>query len=235
MSGDVERLWARQSRLPGDRWRLVRAVGEAIEATSVLYPGSFVDVGPSFVFPSVTYVEEDARAARVLADEAAVRGIVARREGAPVDAGIRFIRGDDTKNPGLRGAAFDLLVSRYAGFVSEHCTECLSVGGVLLVDPSQRDAAMASIDPRYRLVGVVLARSGRYRVRATGLEEYLIPRSSAAPTPERLHRLGRGIGYTRSAFAHLFARRRQLAEAGQTELTAAPRGPVPIPMTRARR
>lgn len=55
---------------------------------------------------------------------------------------------------------FDLLISLYAGFVSEHCTCHLRNGGLLLVNSSHGDAAMASIDDRYRLVGVVSSRAG---------------------------------------------------------------------------
>ena len=208
MSEYFQRLWAQQDRHPGDRWRLFRAVDEVIDATSVLYPGSFVDVSPSFVFPSVTYVDTDARAARFFAEDDAVREIVASHDGAPTNPDIRFIRGDYTKDLGLHEGAFDLLVSLYAGFVSEHCTKYLRVGGALLVNPSHGDAAMASLDGRYRLTGVVLARSGGYRVRTAHLDAYLVPKSPTVLTPEHLHGLGRGIGYTRSAFAYLFTRQR---------------------------
>jgi hypothetical protein len=208
MGDDVGRLWAEQDRHPGDRRRLFGAVAEVVEATSVLYQGSFVDISPSVVFPSVTYVDTDARAARFFADEAAVREIVVRHDDAPAEPDIRFIRGDYTGGLGLRDGAFDLLVSLFAGFVSEHCARYLRVGGVLLVNPSHGHVAMASIDERLRLTGVVLARSGGYRVRSEGLEEYLVPKSPVPLTPELLRRRGRGIAYTRSAFAYLFTRQR---------------------------
>ncbi|MCB0954415.1 MAG: hypothetical protein KDB13_17160, partial [Microthrixaceae bacterium] len=91
-------------------------------------------------------------------------------------------------------------------FVSEHCTEHLRVGGSLLVNPSHGDAAMASIDPRYELSGVVIADSGRYRVDTTDLEGYLVPKKPQAVTVAALHETGRAIGYTRSPFAYLFTR-----------------------------
>ena len=56
----------------------------------------------------------------------------------------------------LEAGSFDVLVSMYAGFVSEFCTWCLKVGGVLLVSPSHGDAALAALDPRYTLSGVVI-------------------------------------------------------------------------------
>ena len=79
---------------------------------------------------------------------------------------MRFIGADYTDPLGLDDGGFDLLISMYAGFISEHCTRYLRVGGTLLVNPSHGDAAMASIDPRYRLTGVVTSRSGGYSVTA---------------------------------------------------------------------
>jgi len=100
-----------------------------------------------------------------------------------------------------------LLVSLYAGFVSEHCSRYLHPGGWLLVNPSHGDVAMASIDPRYRLAAVVNARSGDYSVTDRGLDSYLIPKRPIDVTPQLLHRKSRGIAYTRSPFAYLFQRR----------------------------
>lgn len=202
----TRRLWAKQDQHEGDRWRLFRAVGAAVDADTVLYPGSYVDVAPSFVFRSVTYLDMDRRAAAFFADEVGVREIVASHPGGPTDAEIRFIHADYTDGLGPERPGFDLLVSLYAGFVSEHCTEHLRPGGTLLVNPSHGDAAMASIDPRYQLSGVVEARSGDYRVRSDDLDARLVPKKLVDLTPRLLHEWGRGIAYTRPAFAYLFTR-----------------------------
>ena len=200
-------LWAKQNQHQGDRSRLFRAVSRAIEAAEVLYPGSYVDIAPSFVFPSVTYVDMDRRAASFFADEEGVREIIASQDGAPKDARFRFIHSDySAADLGLPLEGSDLLVSMYGGFISEHCTQYLRPGGTLLVNPSHGDAAMASIDPRYQLSGVVVARAGDYRVSASNLDSYLIPKMDVAVTRELLHETGRGIAYTKSAFAYLFQR-----------------------------
>lgn len=105
-----------------------------------------------------------------------------------------------------RCAAIDLLVSLYAGFISEHCTRYLRIGGTLLVNPSHGDAALASVDPRYELAGVVISRNGNYRVDSNDLKTYLIPTKEQPVTVESLHRTGRGVAYTKSPFAYLFTR-----------------------------
>ena len=111
-----------------------------------------------------------------------------------------------TAVPAVAEESFDLLVSLYASFISEACTRYLRVGGTLLVNPSHGDAAMASIDPRYELSGVVTSRSGDYRVTTENLDSYLVPKKPVDITPELLHERGRGIAYSKSPFAYLFER-----------------------------
>ncbi len=206
MTDVARRMWAEQDRHSGDRWRLFRAIAAAVEGDRVLYPGSYVDIAPSFAFRSVTYVDTDDRAATFFADEAGVQAIIAQHPGAPGDRDLRFIHGDYTDEHDLAPESFDLLVSLYAGFVSESCTEYLRVGGTLLVNASHGDAAMASIDDRYQLVAVVQARSGDYRVSTDHLENHLVPKKPVDITPEFLHQRGRGVAYITAPFAYLFKR-----------------------------
>lgn len=198
-------LWAKQNQHEGDRWRLFTVVGAAIDASTVLYPGSYVDIAASFVFDSVTYVDIDKRAPKFFADTEGVREIVAAHNGA-ADPDITFIHADYTTELDLELESFDLLVSLYAGFISEHCSHHLRIGGTLLVNPSHGDTAMASIDPRYELAGVITSRNDNYTVSATDLDTYLIPNKPQHITIDLLHEAGRAIGYTKSPFAYLFTR-----------------------------
>lgn len=176
-------------------------VGEA----AVLYPGSFVDISPSFVFRSVTYVDIDGRTPDFFADENGIKELISSH-GASADAEFRFIHADYRDELPLSQGAFDLLVSLYAGFVSEHCTQYLRIGGMLVVAPSHGDAAMASIDPRYHLAGVVISQRSDYRIRTRDLDTYLVPKTPTEISPDMLHRRGKGIAYTKSPFAYLFRR-----------------------------
>ena len=205
MNSKTAELWAKQDQHEGDRWRLFAAIAEAIDASTVLYPGSYCDLAPSFVFDSVTYLDIDRRPPKFFADVDGIRGIVAEHDGPP-NPDIAFIHADYTTELDLPDSHFDLLVSLYAGFISEHCTRHLRIGGTLLVNPSHGDAAMASIDSRYELAGVVTSRDGDYRVRTSNLESYLIPKRPQPLTMEVFHESGRGIPYTKSPFAYLFTR-----------------------------
>jgi hypothetical protein len=98
----------------------------------------------------------------------------------------------------------DLLISLYAGFVSEHCTRYLRTGGHLLVNPSHGDAAIAALDPDFELVAAIVSRAGAYRLNDRDLHTYLVAKNPGHATVDHIHRTGRGIAYTKTAFAYLF-------------------------------
>ena len=202
----TRRLWKKQDRHEGDRYRLFSAVDEAVDIATVLYPGSFVDLAASFVWPSVTYVDIDQRAGKFFGDESGVQQLLVEHDADPATHRVRFIRADYTDPLDLQDGEFDLLISLYAGFVSEACTRHLRVGGTLLVNPSQGDAAMASIDDRYQLAAVVTSQSDGYSVSSRHLDTYLVPVRDVAVTKDSLHASGRGVAYTKSPFAYLFER-----------------------------
>jgi hypothetical protein len=206
MSDFTRRMWAKQDQHHGDRLRLFTALGTAFEISTVLYPGSFVDIAPSFVFDDVTYVDTDRRAARFFADTLGVNVIITEQRTFDTLTNWRSINADYTTALEIPTDYYDLLVSLYAGFVSEHCTRYLRPGGFLLANPSHGDAAMASINPAYRLVGAIEARSGGYTVRRDNLDSYMQPKRPTLITTDLLHQTGRGIAYTKPAFAYLFQR-----------------------------
>ena len=205
MEPKTAELWAQQDQHQGDRWRLFGAVAAAIDAETVFYPGCYVDIAPSFVFGSVTYLDSDRRAAGFFSDRAGIAEIITQHNSPPAPD-ITFISADYTKGLELPGEHFDLLVSLYAGFISEHCTQYLKTGGTLLVNPSHGDAALASIDPRYELAGVVISGNGNYRVDTNELDTYLIPKKAQPIAAESLRQTGRGVAYTKSPFAYLFTK-----------------------------
>lgn len=206
MQEATRKLWDLQNRHDGDRRQLFTAVTARVDAQRVLYPGSFVDVAANFVFPSVTYVDSDDRADRFFDDTVGVRELITEQQGAPTDPTVAFIHADYAGDLGLADEFFDLLVSLYAGFISETCTRYLRIGGTLLVNASHGDAAMASIDDRYELIGVVTSRSGDYHVTTRNLDSYLVAKKPIDITPGLLHERGKSIAYTKSPFAYLFTR-----------------------------
>lgn len=202
----TRRLWEKQYGSVGDRRGLFTAVANACELESVLYPGSYVDITPSFVWPSVTYVDVDRRADQLFSDEAGVQELLVENGVEPGRHAVWFIHSDYSADLPIDGESVDLLVSLYAGFVSEHCTRYVRRGGFLLVNSSHGDAAMASLDTRYRLYGAVVSKADTYRINTSDLDTYLVTKRDVEITVESLHESGRGVAYTKSPFAYLFQR-----------------------------
>ncbi|WP_236246837.1 hypothetical protein [Streptomyces sp. CC210A] len=188
----------------GDRTTLYQAVAAHTGARRVLYPGSYLDLAPSYHWPDVTYLDADARARKAFQGPDATT-LATRHKQYPEQPRIAFVPGDYTRTlTELPAAEWDLVISLYAGPVSEHATRCLRPGGWLLANNSHADAGLAHLDPRYRLAAVLHHRSGRYRLTTDDLDRYLQPKRPPHPTREQLHAAGRGTAYTHPATAYLF-------------------------------
>ena len=211
MQDFTRRLWDKQNQPPGDRARLFRAVSKVVQPASVLYPGCYVDIAPSFVFPDVTYADTDRRAARFFQDDDGIREIIAANGGPPA-AEFRFIHGDYTGDLGLDAGSFDLLVSLYSGPMSDYCLRYLRPGGWFLANASHGDVALAALDPQLELRAVVLAAGDAYAVTSDDLEPFVTPKSSRPSSREDILKSGRGIAYRKTASAYVFRKRQALRD-----------------------
>ncbi len=196
--------WSQYRESIGDRSGLFAALAESRPVERALYPGSYVDLSPSTAFPSVTYVDTDARAARFFADTDLVRAELAGRTRPGAGSEVRFLAADYAGPLDVPDGSMDLVISLFTGPMWEHARRYLRPGGWLLANTSHGDASLAALDPSLRLTAVAHHRGGRYRLVADRLEEYLVPRRPGAVDADRIRSSGRGIGYTRTAFAYLF-------------------------------
>lgn len=196
--------WSQYRQSIGDRSGLFCALADGWPIGQVLYPGSYVDLSPSTAFKSVVYVDNDLRAARFFSHSDMVRSELDGRARAGAGVDVRFLGRDYTHALELPEGSMDLIVSLFAGPVWEHCRQYLRPGGWLLANSSHGDASLAALDLTMRLVATVHHRDGRYRLSTDQLDQYLIPKRARKPNADRIRASGRGIGYTRSAFAYLF-------------------------------
>ena len=118
---------------------------------------------------------------------------------------IRFHLVDFYKEVEEKLESFDLLISQYAGFVSQCCKKYLKPGGLLVANNSHGDASMASIDTSFEFIGVVYYSKLVYRYTTKNLDKYFIPKKKDFKiTKEHLEKTMKGIGYTKTASAYLF-------------------------------
>ncbi len=198
--------WATYRTSIGDRSGLFAALRERWHPAKALYPGSYLDLSPSTAIASVTYVDTDRRAARYFAGGPLVAAELQGRTLLGAGTEVAFLHMDYTEALPLPPRGFDLLISLFAGPVWEHCSHHLSPDGLFLANASHGDASLAGLDPALQLVAAVHQRDGRYRLDTEALDSYLLPKRPATADPELIRRQGRGIAYTRTAFAYVFAR-----------------------------
>lgn len=205
-------LYAKYHLERGDERReLFRLLRDRYDCTVGLYPGCFVHVTPSFYLQTMTYVDTSPRARQFFRGGAAVRTVDANKT-YPDRAVIHFHPLDYRTHLPLDDETVDLLVSQYAGFVSDACSRYLCHGGILVANDSHGDAGLAYVDPAFDFVGVVLRNGEQFELSTEGLGEYFV-RASHTPLPDRsdlrqyLKGLGRPLRYVKSAEDYLFRKR----------------------------
>lgn len=191
-----------------ERFQLFELLRVELGVESGLYPGCFVHVTPSFVFPGMVYVDSDARA-RSFFDDGSAEAIVKKRKLFNEPARIEFVQQDYAKPLPIEDGCMDLLISQYAGFVSESCARYLKPGGYLVANNSHGDAGLARCDSSFELIAVVNRRGERFSLKADNLDQYFVAKAQSIPTDgqslrQYLKNLGRGIGYTRNAADYIF-------------------------------
>ena len=194
--------WATYRQTIGDRSELFGTLGKAWAPANALYPGCYLDLSPSTAIRSVTYVDTDRRAARFFANHELVAAELRGR--SCTEPEVNFLHSDFTRPLGLAEAEFDLLISLFTGPLWDHCQQYLKPSGLFLANTSHGDASLAALDSRLELVAAVHHRGDRYRFDCDNLDSYLSPKTPTAADPDAIRRTGRGIAYTRSAFAYLF-------------------------------
>jgi len=108
-----------------------------------LYPGSYIHISPSFYFPEVVYVDNDRKAKRFFTHQSIFAFIEENRTYSEKSI-VRFHGQDYLEEISEEKNSFDLLISQYAGFISQHCKHYLRPQGYLLANNSHGDAGAGS-------------------------------------------------------------------------------------------
>ncbi|NSW50952.1 MAG: hypothetical protein HPY85_00415 [Anaerolineae bacterium] len=181
-------------------WQLLQ---ETFAIQKALYPGCFVHIAPSFYLPEVVYVDSDRNAARFFRESTASEIIHQRRQGM-LEPIFRFHPQSYTDPIPEPFYSFDLLISLYAGVISQPCKAYLKQSGYLLANNSHDDASIAFLDPDYTFIGALHQRKGQFTLDQNRLGSYFIPKNPEHFTIEWIHEKGKGAAFTRTAFLYLF-------------------------------
>lgn len=190
---------------PGlERDPVLRALASRISgAPSVLYPGCFVHVTPSFYFQHVVYVDWNEVAADFFRPMDPVIAAINARRRYTQRPYVRFIEADYTAPLPLADASFDVLLALSSGHVARGCSRYLRPGGILLADDKLGDARRAARVPELELEAVIDERRGKVWIAEDDLAGYLAP----TPTPPPPGARPAGRRRARTADFYLFRRK----------------------------
>lgn len=186
-----------------DRFDLLEKLVQDYSIKNALYPGSYIHITPSFLIPKVTYVDLDKKAKAFFKDDRVVPYIEACKHYSE-NSQVKFYASDYSSEFEPQTEQYDLIISQYAGFISQSCKGHLKQGGILLANNSHGDAGMAQIDTSYELIATVKQRDNKWIISQKNLDQYFLPKKPITLSREYLFQLGRGVGYTKTASAYIF-------------------------------
>jgi hypothetical protein len=185
---------------------LFEKLTERYKIQSVLYPGCYVHITPSFFIPRGVYVDTEMKAEEFFDDPNFLKYIESRKtyDGKPE---ITFYHQSYEKPIDEPEGSSDLLVSKYAGFVSKGTKKYLKTGGILVANNSHGDAGLASLDLDFKFIAVANNRGSKVVLSEKELGRYFIPKKKTNITAQNLKELGRGVGYTKTATNYIFEKK----------------------------
>lgn len=147
------------SRLQADfltpiREKIYQEVATRFQIQTALYPGAGHDIIPSLSIPNVLYIENAPQYAGFYGDRKRISSWLEARKSYSAPCIFEY-DGTDYHSAQLADRQFDLLISQYAGPVSQVMKPHLKRGGILLTAEGPEDADMAIRDPDYVLIGTI--------------------------------------------------------------------------------
>lgn len=186
-----------------ERLGLFRLLAEKFNIDSGLYPGSFVHITPSLVIPHMVYVDMDKRCEPFFGSDETMLFVNKNKE-YERSASYIFYKADFSEGFPEKKDSFDLLISLYAGSISQYCGNYLRRGGILLANNSHGDAPLAYLDTRFEFIGVVKRNGNRFGYSDNALESYFVPKGKKLMDKEAIEKTMKGPAYAKTAYAYVF-------------------------------
>jgi len=188
-----------------ERLGLFEEIRNQYSIQSALYLGSFVHITPALVFPKTAFIDSDRRV-RKFFDSPEVKEFVHKNKQYKEEPNIFASQQNYEKPIAIEQESFDLLVSQYAGFVSQAGKKLLKPGGYLVANNSHGDASMAFLDADYEFIGVANHSKGKWRISDKSLDDYFVPKKDKHPSEEEVRASMKGVGYTKVAANYVFVK-----------------------------
>lgn len=186
-----------------ERIALFQKIREVYSSKRGLYPGSFVHITPSFFIEEMVYVDSDRRMTKFFQDSKVIEYIEIRKHYASPVSVSSFQR-DFTKTLPIDENSFDVLISLYSGFISQHCKKYLKKNGILIANNSHGDASIAFTDKDYELVSIVKRNGNNFRFISEKLEAYFVKKDGTPIDTLKVQKRMVGEAFTKTGYAYVF-------------------------------
>jgi hypothetical protein len=188
----------------GDRREIFKLLVDNFRTKNAIYPGSFIDISPSFYIPITVYIDSFKKTNKFFNDKS-IYDFISKNRRYKNEPVIRYHNANYNSDFGEKDNNFDLLISLYAGFISQFCKKYLKKSGIFLVNNSHGDASMAYLDKDFKFIAAIYRSNQQYWLTQKNLEKYFIPKKREIKvTRDYLNKIQRGVGYTKSASAYVF-------------------------------
>ena len=160
----------------------LKKIREMFDIKKVLYPGSWIHLTPSLVFPFVVYVDFFSKMESMFNDPELLYYINSNSETRKKPI-IKFHKIDYRNEIPEQKESFDLLISLSGGFVSKYCSSYLKKNGILFVNNEHYDAIQAFVEKNFLLIGVF--KSNKILIQQPELiQEYFVTKKNEVFTSE---------------------------------------------------
>lgn len=183
----------------GSRCELYRVVAKRYDVASALYPGSHIDIAPSFVIPKVAYVDNFKGTIDFFKNMESIEKYILKNKEYEEACEIVFIGQDYTET--LNVKPVDLIISQYAGFVGQATKKYLKMKGILLCNDSHGDATLANHDDDFEFIGVI---GKNNRIIDIKLDDYFVIPGSKSVDLVKVKEKMKGPKYKLAAENYLF-------------------------------
>lgn len=185
-----------------DRLGLFEILKNKYAIKKALYLGSHIHITPSLVFPEVVYVDSYEKFKRMVLSEEA-KDFIEKNKQYSTRPKYSYVKQNYDNKLDI-DSDFDLLISQYAGFVSQAGKKYLKKGGILVVNNSHGDATMAHLDVDFEFIAVANQTKDNWRLSDKQLNEYFVRKDGNADSKTELIKSGKGPGYVKTATNYIF-------------------------------
>ena len=190
-----------------DRYDVFLEIAKIFFVKKAMYPGSYLHITPSMILPEVTYVDNFKKTEVFFEHKTEILEYIEKQKIYEEETTIDFILNDYWNDLPVAEGYYDLLISQYAGFVSQACKKYLRKGGILLVNDSHGDATLSKLDSDFDFIGILDYRNGKYKFSNEDLAQYFSFKRDRPIDIDQVKKTMKGPKYKSTAEYYLFKKR----------------------------